>query len=76
MTGFNLYKRFALPNWRPLLHIWVDIFILQIETSFYRNNINSDAVEYCCLGITFFHKWGFRIRLYDTGLRMYSRGDK
>ena len=72
----NLLRRLTQAPWRPLLSIWVDVFFLQIETSLWRDNINCDAVEYLSLGVTFFHKWGFRIRLYDTGLRQLQRGGK
>lgn len=38
-----------------------------------REMLNMDAVEYIALEITFFHKWGCKVRVYDTGLRMMER---
>lgn len=55
--------------WRPLLDFWVDIYLLQIQTSIWREVWHQDHTEYLILEIRVLRKWGFRIRLYDTALR-------
>lgn len=56
-------------RWRPLLDLWVDVGLLQVSTNAMSRQVNMDAVLYLSLRITLLHKWGFHVRLYDTGLR-------
>lgn len=60
-------------RWRPLLDIWVDVYFVQVRTALFRENINFDSIEYLALQVTTVHKWGFKIRLYDTGIRRMER---
>lgn len=56
-------------RWRPLLDAWVDVGLLQIQTGIWRYQWHQDSIDYLILEIRLLRKWGFRLRLYDTGIR-------
>lgn len=60
-------------KWRPLLDVWIDVGLLQIQTSLWRDNLNFDGREYVIVDARLLRKWGFRFRLYDTAMRIMDR---
>lgn len=59
--------------WKPLLDLWIDVWLLQVRTCVMCELLNCDAIEYLFLEFRVLRKWGFRVRLYDTGIRRMER---
>ena len=57
----------------PYLDAWFDCGLFQAQTAIWRTAWNTDCKEYVVLEFRVLRKWGFRIRLYDTGMRMMER---
>lgn len=57
-------------RWRPLLDFWIDIGLLQVSTALWREAIWNDSRDYLFLEVRLLRKWGFRVRLYDTAMRI------
>ena len=60
-------------RWRPLLDAWVDIGLLQVQTSVWREQFNFDGIDYMIVEVRILRKWGFRFCLYDTSMRRIDR---
>jgi hypothetical protein len=57
----------------PYLDAWFDCWLIQIQTAIWRTAWHSDCRDYVILDCRILRKWGFRFRLYDTGIRMFER---
>ena len=60
----------------PYLDFWLDCWLIQIKTSLWRTSWGTDTREYIVLDIRIFREWGFRIRLYETSMRLLERSAK
>lgn len=57
----------------PYLDAWFDCGLFQIQTGLWRKSFNADCMEYTVLEFRILRKWGFRLRLYDTSMRIFER---
>lgn len=57
----------------PYIDAWLDCWLFQIQTALWRKSWHSDCMEYVVLEFRILRKWGFRLRLWDTSIRMFER---
>ena len=57
----------------PYLDAWFDCGLFQAQTAIWRTAWHTDCKEYVVLEFRILRKWAFRVRLYDTGMRMMER---
>lgn len=60
----------------PYLDVWFDCWLFQLQTAIWRTAWHIDCREYVILEFRILRKWGFRVRLYETGLRIAERRPK
>jgi hypothetical protein len=57
----------------PYLDAWFDCWLFQVQTVLWRTRWDTDCRDYVILEFRILRKWGFRLRLYDTGMRIFER---
>ena len=59
----------------PYLDAWFDCGLFQMQTAIWRTSWHSDCKDYVILEFRILRKWGFRIRLYETAMRIMERNN-
>ena len=49
----------------PYLHLWIDLWFIQVRTSLCYKKFETLTKEYISLDVKLFHKWGFEFSLYS-----------
>jgi len=60
-------------RWLPYFYLWVDIGILEVQTSIIHRNNNCQEIEWLRLLVKVFHKWGFEFELYSPHRRKWEK---
>lgn len=50
----------------PYLDLWADLWVIQLQTELMKMRYEARYFVIVSLRVTFFHKWGFRFKLYKT----------
>jgi len=75
LSASTVHIRGRIMKWDwPLLDAWFDCGLLQVQTAVWRTAWHQDCRDYVILDVHILRKWGFRFRLYDTGMRIAERG--
>ena len=53
----------------PYLHIWIDIWLIQVRTCLMWKSYENLTKEYVTLEIKILNKWGFEFSLYAPNRR-------